>query len=90
MVAAAGLALAAAAPASAQPNTNGPAVIKGYCPVEDEHGNVTYVKAGTRIGMFVCGADGYWHYGWLITGLTSGGTTNPGQVSTTGSATIAQ
>ena len=38
------------------------------CPVEDEHGNITYVSARTRIGLFVCGPDGEWHFGWLITG----------------------
>jgi hypothetical protein len=58
------MALAAAGPASAQPN--GTQKPKG-CPVEDEHGNVTYVEVGTRIGLFVCGADGEWHFGWLIT-----------------------
>lgn len=94
VVAVAGLSLATAAPASAQPN-NGPAVIKGYRPVEDEYGHVFYVPAGTRIGIVVCGEDGYWHFGWLITGRTGGGTTgltplNPGQAITTGSATIAQ
>jgi hypothetical protein len=58
--------LVPATAAQAQPKggTNQP---KG-CPVEDEHGNVTYVDPGTRIGLFVCGDDGDWHFGWLING----------------------
>lgn len=63
---AAGLALLGASAANAQPaqGTNKP---KGW-PVEDEHGNMTYVSEGTRIGLSVCGSDGEWHFGWLITG----------------------
>jgi hypothetical protein len=60
-----GLTLVAAGPASAQPKEG--STPKG-CPVEDEHGNTTYVEVGTRIGLFVCGADGEWHVGWLING----------------------
>ncbi|TMK40685.1 MAG: hypothetical protein E6G56_07290 [Actinobacteria bacterium] len=64
-IAAVGLALLAAGPASAQPAGGPTGSSKGY-PVEDEHGNVFYVKAGTRFGLFVCGADGEWHFGWLV------------------------
>ena len=61
---AAALALGNADPAGAEPKKEPKA--KG-CPVEDEHGNVTYVEVGTRIGIFVCGANGEWKFGWLIT-----------------------
>jgi hypothetical protein len=47
--------------ASARPNT-GP---RG-CPVENEHGDVSYVGTGTRIGLVRCGSDGDWHFGWLV------------------------
>jgi hypothetical protein len=43
----------------------------GGCPVEDEHGNVTYVPVGTVVGLFHCGSDGEWHWGWLTTNLAS-------------------
>ena len=33
--------------------------------------STTKVPEGTRIGMFVCGADGEWHFGWLIDGIAS-------------------
>src|SRR5437763_2615866 len=65
-IGAAGLALLGASAANAQP-AQGNNTPKG-CPVEDEHGNVTYVSQGTRIGLFVCGSDGEWHFGWLVTG----------------------
>jgi len=45
----------------------GPGGSGGGCPVEDEHGNVTYVPVGTVIGLLHCGADGEWHFGWLTT-----------------------
>lgn len=65
-ISAVGLALVAAGPAGAQP-VKGTGTSKG-CPVEDEHGNTTYVEVGTRIGWLVCGSDGEWHFGWLIDG----------------------
>lgn len=43
----------------------------GGCPVEDEHGNVTYVPVGTIAGLFHCGADGEWHWGWFTTNLAT-------------------
>jgi hypothetical protein len=55
--------LAAASPAHAQPPANG--TPRG-CPVEDEHGNVTYVPPGTIYLVFHCGTDGQWHWG-LVT-----------------------
>lgn len=58
----------AAAPAGAQPK--GGTQSKG-CPVEDENGNVSYVPEGTRIGLFRCGSDGEWHFGWLVNARTA-------------------
>lgn len=54
-----------AGPASAE--DNGPVGSGKGCPVEDENGNVTYVKPGTQVGLFRCGSDGEWHFGWLTT-----------------------
>jgi hypothetical protein len=68
-LAALGLACAtvAAAPASAQavdPTGGGHG-----CPVVDEHGNVSYVPAGTRYLLWHCGADGEWHFGTVTTNV---------------------
>jgi hypothetical protein len=62
------VALTFAGPAGAQPK--GDTKPQG-CPVEDENGNVSYVPIGTRIGLFVCGSDGEWHFGWLVDGRVS-------------------
>ncbi len=59
-----GLSLTATGPAAAQPVKDS-TPSKG-CPVEDEHGNTTYVPEGTRVGLFRCGSDGEWHFGWLV------------------------
>src|SRR4051812_40905579 len=58
------LASAALAPSAfAEPKSGGSG--SGGCPVEDEHGNVSYVPVGTVVGLFHCGSDGEWHFGWL-------------------------
>jgi hypothetical protein len=51
----------------ADTKTQGPA--KG-CPVENSNGTTSTVAVGTRIGLFYCGADGEWHFGWLVNGRT--------------------
>jgi hypothetical protein len=61
-------ALVAAGPAAAQPKGGG--TVRG-CPVEHEDGSVTYVPVGTQIGLFHCGSDGDWHFGWLTTDLVA-------------------
>ena len=70
-------AMVAAVPAHAQP-VGGTGATRG-CPVEDEHGNVTYVSVGTQIGLFHCGSDGEWHFGWATTDRLSppAGSTSP-------------
>jgi hypothetical protein len=60
-------ALVAAGPAAAQPKGGGGGA-KG-CPVEHEDGSITYVPVGSQIGLFHCGSDGDWHFGWLTTDL---------------------
>ncbi len=60
--------LLAAGPAHADTKKGtGPA--KG-CLIEND-GKLETVSVGTRVGLFVCGSDGEWHFGWLITGLSA-------------------
>jgi hypothetical protein len=68
-LAALGLACAtvAAAPASAQ--AVDPTGGAHGCPVVDEHGNVSYVPAGTKYLLWHCGADGEWHFGTVTTNV---------------------
>jgi hypothetical protein len=58
---------AVAGPAFAEDNI--PPLVPGKCAVVDEHGNVSYVSKGTRVGLLYCGADGDWHIGWLVDGI---------------------
>jgi hypothetical protein len=60
-----GMTFAAADAAHAQPK-GGAGQAKG-CPVEDANGTTSTVAVGTRIGLFVCGSDGEWHFGWAVT-----------------------
>jgi hypothetical protein len=68
-LAALGLACAtvAAAPAAAQAVDPTGGAHGG--PVVDEHGNVTYVPAGTTYLLWHCGADGEWHFGTVTTNV---------------------
>lgn len=58
-----GFGLVATAPAQAQPKQGSGAA--ATCPIEID-GKMATVPAGTRVGLFVCGSDGEWHFGWLI------------------------
>jgi len=58
-----GVALVAADSAHAMPKQGSGSA---GCAVENENGAVAYVNTGTRIGLFVCGSDGDWHFGWLV------------------------
>ena len=89
----AAITLGCVTPAHADPN-NGPTGQPGKgCAVEDEHGNVTYVEVGTQIGLFHCGADGEWHFGWLTNGRLVAPPSSPTAVTgvvATGATTRAQ
>jgi hypothetical protein len=62
------VALIAAGPAHADTKKGtGPA--KG-CLIEND-GKLETVAVGSRVGLFVCGSDGEWHFGWLITELSA-------------------
>jgi hypothetical protein len=68
-LAALGLACASVAAAPAAAQAVGPTGGARGCPVEDEHGNVSYVPAGTRYLLWHCGADGEWHFGTVTTNV---------------------
>lgn len=64
--------LATISPAAAQPRRgNTPAT----CTVENADGTTSQVPEGTRYGMFFCGTDGEWHFGWLVDAITVSPTT---------------
>jgi hypothetical protein len=75
---------ALAGPAFAE--DNGPPLVAGKCAVVDEHGNYSYVPKGTHVGLFYCGADGDWHFGWGVDAVAKAPTKN-GRPSTTLSTT---
>ncbi len=63
--------VAGAAPASARARQGN---IPATCPAEGTDANgrpITSLPEGTRVGLWVCGADGQWHFGWLIDGRVS-------------------
>jgi hypothetical protein len=53
------------------------------CPLVNERGEVVgYAPVGTLIGLFHCGPDGEWHFGWATTDLTAPtGTLTPGSAA---------
>jgi hypothetical protein len=67
LVAAFGFSGAAMVPAAAQADRKQQPPAKG-CLVEDANGSTYTVPVGTRVGLFFCGADGEWHFGWLVNG----------------------
>jgi hypothetical protein len=60
---AASVALIGAGPAQARPKQD---TASRGCAVENENGSISLVGVGTRIGLFVCGSDSDWHFGWLV------------------------
>jgi len=75
IAAAAVLAIAASAlaPVSARAEPKAPPSAPHGCPVVDENDKIVgYMEPGTRIGLFYCGTDGEWHFGWLVNARRSG------------------
>lgn len=60
------IAFIAAGPAHADPKETGPA--KG-CLIEN-NGKLETVAVGSKIGLFTCGSDGEWHFGWFINAIS--------------------
>jgi hypothetical protein len=59
----AAMAFILAGTAHAEPK-KGSGTAKG-CLIEND-GKLETVPVGSKIGLFTCGSDGEWHFGWLI------------------------
>jgi hypothetical protein len=64
----AAMAFILAGTAHAEPKGGG-GTAKG-CLIEND-GKLETVAVGSKIGLFTCGSDGEWHFGWLITEISS-------------------
>ena len=60
------MAFIAAGPAHAD-TKKGTGTAKG-CLIEND-GKLETVAVGSKIGLFTCGSDGEWHFGWLINAI---------------------
>jgi hypothetical protein len=60
------VALLAAGPAHADMK-QGSGTAKG-CLIEND-GKLETVPVGSKVGLFTCGSDGEWHFGWLINAI---------------------
>lgn len=40
------------------------------CLIEND-GKLETVPVGSKIGLFTCGSDGEWHFGWLINAISA-------------------
>ena len=56
----------AAGPAHADMK-QGSGTAKG-CLIEND-GKLETVPVGSKVGLFTCGSDGEWHFGWLINAI---------------------
>lgn len=62
------MAFIAAGPAHADTKKGtGPAA---GCLIEND-GKLETVAVGSKIGLFTCGSDGEWHFGWLINAISA-------------------
>ena len=61
-------AFVAAGPAHAD-SKQGTGTAKG-CQVEND-GKVETVPVGSKVGLFTCGSDGEWHFGWAVNALSN-------------------
>lgn len=60
------IAMTLAAPAANADRKQGGTEAKG-CDVYNENtGKTEQVPVGTKVGLFTCGSDGEWHFGWLV------------------------
>jgi len=60
------VALLVAGPAQADMK-QGSGTAKG-CVIEND-GKLETVAVGSKVGLFTCGSDGEWHFGWLINAI---------------------
>jgi hypothetical protein len=40
------------------------------CQIEND-GKIETVPVGSKVGLFTCGSDGEWHFGWLINAISA-------------------
>jgi hypothetical protein len=66
-IGAAAVAFIGAAPAHAD-TKQGNGGTKG-CLIEND-GKLETVPVGSKVGLFTCGEDGEWHFGWLINAVS--------------------
>jgi hypothetical protein len=66
-IGAAAVAFVGAAPAHAD-TKQGNGGTKG-CLIEND-GKLETVPVGSKVGLFTCGEDGEWHFGWLINSIS--------------------
>ncbi len=64
------VAMACIATGQAHADTKESAGTPKGCQIEN-NGRIETVPVGTRVGIFVCGKDGEWHFGWLITEISA-------------------
>ena len=65
-IAAIGTTFLAATPAANADRKQGNGGATG-CDIYNENtGKTETVPVGTKVGLFTCGSDGEWHFGWLI------------------------
>jgi hypothetical protein len=62
------IAFVAVGTAHADPK-KGSGTAKG-CLIEND-GHLETVAVGSKIGLFTCGSDGEWHFGWLINAISA-------------------
>ncbi len=60
--------LLAAGPARADMK-QGNGTAKG-CVIEND-GKLETVPVGSKVGLFTCGSDGEWHFGWLVNSISA-------------------
>jgi hypothetical protein len=73
------VAFIAAGPAHAD-TKKGTGTAKG-CLIEND-GKLETVPVGSKIGLFTCGSDGEWHFGWLINAISAPGHKTVKQITT--------
>lgn len=52
------------------------------CLIEND-GKLETVPVGSKVGLFTCGSDGEWHFGWLINAISA----QPGKLASPGVTT---
>jgi hypothetical protein len=69
-IAIAAVAMACIAAASAHADTKKGSGGSAGCLIEND-GKLETVPVGSKVGLFTCGSDGEWHFGWLINAMAA-------------------